>query len=149
MQVTVVYPHPVEDVFALLSEPRRRPEWQSSLRRVQMLTDGETGVGSRWYDVTAAVGVRPLMEITEYEPPRVWAEAGVWGGVVARVRIEFDGRQDTTGVHETLVTVTTEVEAPTWRRPVAWGLALLGPAAMRADLRRAGHLLGPGQTTVG
>lgn len=143
MEVTIVYPHPVDEVYALLSDPRRRPEWQGSLRRVDGLTDGPTGVGTRWYDVTAMLGVRPLMEITEYDAPRAWAEVGSWGGVVAAVRMTFDGRTDADGRPETLVRVTTTVDAPSWRRPVAWGLALLGPAAIRHDLRSAGRLLGP------
>lgn len=141
-EVRIAYPHAVEEVFAVLSDPARRPQWQSSLRRVELLTDGPTGVGTRWYDVTAAPGVRPLMEITRYEPPRVWAESGAWGGVLATVTLAFEGRADADGRPETLVTAITEVEATSWRRPVAWGLALLGPAAMRHDLRRAGHLLG-------
>jgi len=142
VELRIVYPHRVEEVFALLTEPRRRPEWQSSLRRVEMLTEGPTGVGTRWYDVTAAIGVRPLMEITEYAAPRLWAEAGIWGGVVARIWMDFESRTDAAGGPETVVTVTTMVDAPTWRRPVAWGLALLGPAAMRRDLHRAGRLIG-------
>ena len=141
MRLRIVYPHPVEEVFALLTEPRRRPEWQSSLRRVQVLTEGPTGVGTRWYDVTAAIGVRPLMEITEYVAPRLWAEAGTWRGVVARIRMDFEDT-GADGRPESVLTVTMAVDAPTWRRPVAWGLSLLAPAAMRRDLRRAGRLLG-------
>lgn len=141
MRVSVVLPHAVEDVFALLSEPARRPEWQGSLRAVELLTDGPTGVGTRLYDVTAVPGVRPLMEITEHEPNRSWAEVGAWGGVRGRLRMQFEGRTDARGSPETMVSVTATVEAGSWRRPLAWVLALLGPPAIRSDLRRAGRVL--------
>ena len=71
---------PVHDAFAYLVDPRNRPEWQSSLRRVELLDDGEPRVGQRWLDHTA-VGMAPAMEITVLEPDVVWAEQGSWRAI--------------------------------------------------------------------
>lgn len=133
--VVVDFPQPVSVVFALLADPRRRPEWQSSLRGVELLAEDEPAVGSRWYDVTV-VGVRPLMEITAWETDRYWAERGRWRGVEVELELLFD---ELPGGSRVRATATTR--APGWRRPVGLALAALGPMAARSDLRRAARLL--------
>ena len=64
---TLRYAVPVHVAFAYLADPRNRPEWQSSLRRVELLDEGEPRVGMRWRDHTA-VRMAPEMVITELEP---------------------------------------------------------------------------------
>ncbi len=80
-RASVDLPVPVEVAYAYLSDPRNRPEWQSSLRSVTVPADEEPRLGQRWQETTS-VGVRPQMEITEMDPPLVWAERGWWRGVV-------------------------------------------------------------------
>ena len=46
-----------ETAFDYLVDPRRRPEWQSSLRRVSEV-DGEPRVGQTWVDETKP-GLKP------------------------------------------------------------------------------------------
>jgi hypothetical protein len=133
--VEVPFPGPISAAYAYLSEPANRPAWQASLWRIEMVTDGPTGVGTRWYDVLPG-GVRPLMEITEMQPETVWAEVGHWRGVQVGLRLEFEAT--TTG---TVVRATVDVEAPAWRRPVSWVLHRIGPAGVRNDLRRAARIL--------
>ncbi|MDP3894078.1 SRPBCC family protein [Nocardioides sp.] len=135
--VEVDFGQPVSLVFGLLADPRRRPEWQSSLRRVEMLTPGEPGVGTRWHDVTA-IGVRPLMEITTWETDRVWAERGSWRGLELTLDLRFASLDAAT---RTRVTATVVTNAPGWRRPIGWGLSAMGPLAAKDDLRRAARLL--------
>jgi hypothetical protein len=130
------FDHPVGVVFAYLADPRNRPRWQSSLRRVDMLGgaagDGEPGVGTRWYDVTWP-GVRPLMEITDWEQNVRWVEHGRWRGLEVTLDLVFTPLAE----DRTRVRATTVTRAPGWRRPLGALLDLVGPAAARSDLRRA------------
>ena len=56
--VAIAFPVPCEVAFDYLADPARRPEWQSSLARVEDV-DGEPRVGQTWVDVTRP-GLRPL-----------------------------------------------------------------------------------------
>ncbi|NYG59664.1 uncharacterized protein YndB with AHSA1/START domain [Nocardioides daedukensis] len=123
------------EAFALLSDPVRRPEWQSSLRTVQVLTEGPPRVGTRWHDVTWP-GLRPLMEITVFEPEQRWAERGTWRGVTVDLLLDFVATP--TG---TRVTATCTAYAVGLLRPVGPVLDRLGPLAARDDLRRAARIV--------
>jgi hypothetical protein len=126
---------PIGTVFGYLTDPRNRPEWQSSLRRVDRLV-GTGEVGSSWLDVTT-IGARPRLEVIVHEPDRAWAEAGHWRGIDARLRLDFEPRGDGTRVHAAL-------EVTSARRllsPLAAVLARLAPIAVRSDLVRAARLL--------
>jgi hypothetical protein len=85
---TVDFAVPVDVAFAYLADPRNRPEWQSSLASVEMLSEGEPRVGMRWLDHTKP-RVVPEMEITVLEPGEVWAESGTWHGVRADLELRF------------------------------------------------------------
>jgi len=119
----VVVPFAVsrEAAFDYLADPRHRPEWQSSLARVEDV-DGEPRVGQTWVDVTKP-GLRPRMETTELDRPRRWAERGTWHGITATLVLEFT--ETATGCD---VAATFEIARPL-RRPALW--------AVRGDLRRA------------
>lgn len=123
----VVVPFPVsrEVAFDYLADPRNRPEWQSSLSRVEGV-DGEPRVGQTWVDVTTP-RLRPRMETTELDRPRRWTERGTWRGVTATLTLDFT--ETATGCD---VTATFRI-ARLLRRPALW--------AVRADLRRAAHRL--------
>lgn len=124
-------PAPVARSYAYLADPRTRPEWQSSLRRIEDLRGGGE-VGTTWTDVTTA-GVRPRMEITEVETDRVWTEVGRWRAVRAELRMVFTP----TAAGGTAVVADVRLELPGPFAPVAWGLRLVAPYAVRADLRGA------------
>ena len=133
--VAVDFAAPVDVVFGYLSDPVRRPEWQGSLRRIEALRGGGE-VGTTWRDVTA-VGARPLMEVTEADPTRSWAEVGHWRGIEASLTLGF--AEEPTG---TVVTATVDVATSVPQRPVGWVLRRLAPYAVRSDLRRAARALG-------
>ena len=96
-----------EDVFAYLDELDRHGEWQESIVRTQVQTDGPTRVGTRAVD-TRKMGGREQdvpYEIVEHDPPRTVAFRGVSGpirpdgkvsvqpledGGRSRVTVEFD-----------------------------------------------------------
>ena len=66
-----------ETVFDYLVDPRRRPEWQSSLRRVSEV-DGEPRVGQTWVDETKA-RIKPRMRTTELVRPVRWSGSAAPG----------------------------------------------------------------------
>ncbi|WP_110181196.1 SRPBCC family protein [Nocardioides solisilvae] len=127
---------PVGEVFDYLADPRNRPAWQSSLRRVELLDglrpDGEPGLGTRWYDVTWP-GVRPLMQVTAWEQNVRWVEHGRWRGLEVTLDLVFTPLEE----DRTRVRATTVTRATGWRRPLGLLLDRLGPVAARDDLRRA------------
>ena len=81
-------PVPAAVAFRYLCDPRNRPEWQSSLRSVEVPPDEEPHLGQSWRETTS-VGVRPQMETTELTPYRVWTERGTWRGVSAVLSLHF------------------------------------------------------------
>lgn len=136
--VEVDFGAPPRVVFDWLADLDNRPLWQASLRAVATGARPPYDVGTRWVDVTWA-GVRPLMEVTTFERAQCWGERGHWHGV--RVDLTLDLAERPGG---TTVRATGATSAPGWRRPIGWGLALLGPVAARDDLHRAARLLSGG-----
>lgn len=134
--VAVAFPVPPEVAFDYLADPRNRPEWQSSLRRVESV-DGEPRVGQTWVDVTRP-GVRPRMETTELDRPRRWTERGTWRGFAATLTLSF--AETPTGCD---VTATMGLSGRGAAAPVARLLGLVAPRAIRSDLRHAASRLAP------
>ena len=125
----------MDEAFDYLADPRNRPEWQSSLRRVELLDEGDPRVGMRWRDHTA-VRVAPEMAITALEPEVLWAETGRWRAIEADLTLPF-------APHRGGCSVDVEFEVRGRRRPASGGLAATraGLLAVRSDLRRAGRIL--------
>jgi hypothetical protein len=132
---TVRYAVPVHEAFGYLADPRNRPEWQSSLRGVELLDEGEPRVGFRWRDHTA-VRMAPEMVITELEPDVLWAESGRWRGVEADLALRFAPHGGGCSVD-----VELGVRGNGYLRPVGWLASGAGLLAVRSDLRRAGRIL--------
>lgn len=85
---TVDLPHQPSDLFRFLAEPRNRPLWQSTLRAVTDIDEGDPHPGMQWRDVTK-VGIRPWMELTDLVPYRLLAETGTWHGVDGLLTMRF------------------------------------------------------------
>jgi uncharacterized protein YndB with AHSA1/START domain len=132
--IPVAFDVPVEVAFDYLVEPRNRPEWQSSLRRVELL-DREVRAGQRWVDVTTA-GIRPRMETTELERPARWTERGAWGAFAATLTLLFTPTPTGCRVDAEFV-----VEARGVVRPLGPLLTRAARAAVPGDLRRAARIL--------
>ena len=135
LATSVEYDVPVDVAFAYLADPRNRPEWQSSLRGVELIDSGEPRVGMRWRDLTSA-RITPEMVITELEPGLRWAETGRWRAIDAILTLQFSPRPD--GCH---VDVEFGVRGHGLLRPVGWAATGAGLFAVRSDLRRAGRIL--------
>ncbi|GAA1940628.1 SRPBCC family protein [Nocardioides marmoribigeumensis] len=137
MQVFVAAPR--DRVAVYFADPVNRPEWQASLRRVEILDPGEPHVGQRWVDHVHAAPPFHL-RTTRWEPGRVWAEEGTSGPftAVATLRFEDEVRD---GVAGTRVTCTPRVTARGPARPLALGARLVAEVLVRNDLGRAARLL--------
>jgi uncharacterized protein YndB with AHSA1/START domain len=128
---------PRQAVFDVISDPRRRLEWQSSLRSLQMETAGAPGLGTRWSEVTQG-GIRFDMEITTYEPPARWAERGCGWLADAELTVSFHE----TGVAGDATRVEVEVNIA-FKGPfkvLGPVVSRLMPSALAKDVRRAGEL---------
>lgn len=129
------YDVPVDVAFAYLADPRHRPEWQSSLKRVELLDEGAPRAGQRWLDHTA-LGLAPEMVITRMEPDVLWAETGRWRGIEADLTLGFAPRGAGCRLE-----VSFEVRGAGLLRPVGWVATGAGLFAVRADLAKAGRIL--------
>ncbi len=120
--------------FDYFADPRHRPEWQSSLAKVEDV-DGEPRVGQTWVDVTTP-GLRPAMETTELDRPNRWTERGTWRGFEAVLTLTF-----TPTDAGCTIGVTMRLTGRGLVRPVAGVLDRVAPYAVRADLRKAAEVL--------
>ncbi len=129
-----------ERVCAYFADPVNRPEWQASLRRVEVVDPGEPHVGQRWVD--HVYGAPPFhLRTTRLEPGRLWAEEGTSGPFTAVATMLFDD-EVRDGVAGTRVTCTPQVTASGLARPLAVGARVVAEVLVRNDLRRAARVLG-------
>ena len=130
---------PRSAVFAYLSDPVNRPEWQASLKRVEVLDPGPPHVGQRWVD-HVKVGPRFDLQTTGLDEDRLWAETGTSGPFTAFGTLLFeDAEKD--GRTGTEVTCIARVRGRGAAVPLAWPATALGALLVRNDLGRAARLL--------
>ena len=120
-----------ETAFDYLVDPRNRPEWQSSLRRVSEV-DGEPRVGQTWVDETKP-GLKPRMRTTELDRPARWSESGTWRFVRADLTLDF---AEAPG--GCTVDYQFRIHA---LGPLGLAATAVSAPAVGADLRRAARLL--------
>jgi hypothetical protein len=130
--VTVPFGVPAGVAYDYLLEPANRPQWQRSLRDVEV-PDGPRVPGLRWRDVTRVPGLRLPLELAEADRPRRWVEVASWRGFTGRLACDFAPSDD--GCE---VTATFTLDG--------WGLGplltRLGEREVRRDLERAAKLVG-------
>jgi uncharacterized protein YndB with AHSA1/START domain len=132
--VTETLAAPCASVFAVISDPRRRLEWQSSLRTVEVRTPGPARLGTRWREVTR-VGPAFEMEITAFEESKLWSECGRGRLADAQLAVEFEALAQGTRLR---ITVDIAFRAPF--QLLAPLVRRLMPGALAADVRRVGAL---------
>jgi hypothetical protein len=128
---TVAFDVAPDVAFDYLVDPRNRPEWQSSLRRVEDV-EGEPRVGQAWTDVTKP-GLRPAMRTAVLERPMRWAESGRWRSVRADLTLRFTPAGAGCEVHYDFGLHVLG--------PVGLAITALAVPAVRTDLRRAARIL--------
>ena len=88
---TIEVARPAEEVFAYVTDPRHMPEWQKGCLAGKLDTT-TTRVGSRC-TTTRKIGGRErdvTTEITQYDPPRRWADRGIDGPIRAIVEVTVE-----------------------------------------------------------
>jgi uncharacterized protein YndB with AHSA1/START domain len=72
IEISNVINRPVEEVFAVASDPETYPKWSPGLIEVKRISEGPIGVGTTWRLVRQALGLRLEgdLDLTEYEPNR-------------------------------------------------------------------------------
>ena len=84
--LSVTIARPVEDVFAVLTDPTQSAKWSSSAIKAELITPGPPGIGSRRLAVAKGPfggTMENIMEVTELEPNRKVALKLIrapWGG---------------------------------------------------------------------
>jgi uncharacterized protein YndB with AHSA1/START domain len=86
---------PAEETFAYVIDPSTMSEWQQGVVRGQ-LDSPSTGVGSHCTTVRNIGGRERevVTEITEYDPPRRWADRGIDGPIRAIVVVGVEPLSD-------------------------------------------------------
>src|SRR2546426_11422502 len=71
--VSFTIPPPLEEVFAVLTDPEKTPKWSAPAVEEHWITPGPPTIGSRRLAVTQLMGRRSqnIAEVTAYEPNRM------------------------------------------------------------------------------
>ncbi len=128
-----------EEAYAYFADPHNRPEWQASLRRVEVLDEGAPRVGVRWVD--HVIGAPPFhLCITHMEPGELWAEVGSSGPFTAYGTLLFeDAERD--GTPGTVIRCIARVHGRGPARPLAPFATGVAALLVRNDLKRAARIL--------
>ncbi len=128
-----------ERAYDYLADPHNRPEWQASLRRVDVRDEGRPRVGTRWTD--HVYGAPPFhLHITRMDAGRLWAETGTSGPFTAYGTLLFeDAERD--GVPGTVVRCIARVTGRGPARFLAPVAMLVAAVLVRNDLARAARVL--------
>jgi uncharacterized protein YndB with AHSA1/START domain len=130
--ITETLAAPREAVFAVICDPRRRLEWQSSLNHVQVFGTSAPQLGTSWREVTRG-GLCFELEITEFVQPSRWAERA--RGRLADASIAVD-LEDGALAGTTRLSVSVEIDFKGLARLGAPVVKATMPFALRKDLRR-------------
>lgn len=131
---------PVERVFAVMADVRNRPRWQENTRDVELLTDGEPGVGTRWRETVTGIGTYEA-EVVEFERGRLWVEEADLDAGSGRIEVRFAPED---GGAATRVAVVVEIRLRGRKKLME---PVLGPMIRRqmpSDLERLQALIDGG-----
>src|SRR5262249_52956254 len=97
--LNVLIKRPVEEVFALLSNPENDPKWRPGIE-VKKTSQGAIGLGTTFRTVVTALGrrIEGEIEYTEYEPNRGFATKTKSGPIPVNSQWAFERVKDGTRV---------------------------------------------------
>ena len=74
-------PRPPAEVWTIVADLEQAPDWVTDIISVTKETDGPVGVGTRYSERVNVNGTEgaATMEVTRYDPPRVFANRGEGG----------------------------------------------------------------------
>ena len=138
MKVTVehVLPHPPERVFAVITDPTRRAEWQENTSDVQVEGPLPATVGTRWTEEQKGVG-HVDAQVTGLEPTRMYAEQGDSSSGTGRVTVTFAPDGD----GATRITMEVELNLKGLKKAFEPVIAPMVRSQMPKDLDRLSALL--------
>jgi uncharacterized protein YndB with AHSA1/START domain len=136
VSVEHVIPHRVDRVFALVSDPSRRAEWQENTSDVQVEGPLPVAVGTRWTEEQRGVG-HVDAEVTALEPGRLYAERGDTSSGTGRVTVTFAPDGD----GATRVAMEVELNLKGLKRALEPAIAPMVRSQMPKDLDRLTALL--------
>ena len=131
-----VIAHPADRVFAILSDPARRPLWQENTSGVVILTPGPTALGTRWREQNRGLGT-VAAEVVGFEPAALWEEAGTADGGEGRLTV----RLRSGGGGATHLTMTVELRLKGLRRVMEGALQPIVVRQVPENLARLAALL--------
>jgi uncharacterized membrane protein len=99
---------PIEEAWAVVADIPLQPEWMHEMKRVELLTPGPVGVGTRGSATVRifGIGVTDPVEVVEFEPPTRFAirhEGRFSGGGLITLEAGADGTTTIVRWEETLV----------------------------------------------
>lgn len=88
----IVIQRPPEEVFDVVADTSKEPEYNPRMNRAERITDGPIGVGTRFKAATASMGrpVDMIIEITDYQRPRSLASTTHMSSMDLRGTLTFD-----------------------------------------------------------
>lgn len=124
-ETSVSIDRPPEDVFRYVADGHNAPRWNSAVRDVKKITDGEVAVGAEYKMVRdlPTGRVENTYRVVEYEPPRVYAIRTLTGPTPFLYRYHFEPTQAGTRLR-----LLGQAE-------LGWIAGLLGPLASGAVRR--------------
>jgi uncharacterized protein YndB with AHSA1/START domain len=103
-EVSTTIKRPVEDVFAVLSNPEDSPKWSSAALEAKITSAGPIGVGTTGRFVSKFLGRRIENEsvVTEFEPNRKYSWQSKSGPFPFQASMTFEGTAGGTRVNATI-----------------------------------------------
>ncbi len=132
--VGVTIQRPVEDVWAVLTDPTLSPRWSANAIKGELITDGPPGIGARRRAVVKGFlggTMESVMEVTELEPLRAVALeliSASWGGT-GRTRYTFAPTKDGTRVDW-----VWEMELDGWKKALSGPFMAIFQRGFQRDL---------------
>src|SRR2546425_7526373 len=103
LQLCVRIAAPVERVFEVFADLRNVPGRIKGIKRLEVLTDGPIGVGTKFRETREMFGkdATEEMEITEFDPPRTYSVGALSCGCQYTARYDFraDGEGTLVGLN--------------------------------------------------
>lgn len=137
-ELSVEIARPVHEVWEYLTDPEHVADWQSSALSSHQLSKGPMGVGTRLEDERRFLGHRAVseVEVTEYEPERLFTLHGLSGPVRFTVHHRLEGKGERTLLH-----VEAEADPGRLGRLVAPMIVRAAEHELKGDFARLQRLL--------
>lgn len=93
---------PIEEVFAFVTNPEELASWQTNTVSARIEGEGPLKLGTRLREIHCGPGgkeLASLVEVSEYEPNRLFSLRVIEGSLPIDARIELEPLGQATGLH--------------------------------------------------